>query len=350
MKSLHPAAWWVWAAALGASAVRTTNPLILVLIIAVAGYVVSARRSSATWAGAFSTFLKLGVAVLVFRMVLQVIFGVRLPGRTLFDLPSVSLPEWAAGVVIGGPVTLEAVVLAIYEGLRLAALLACFGAANALASPYRLLRSLPSILYEAGVVVTVALSFAPELVVTSRRVRAARRLRGRPTRGLAGLRGLVVPVLEGALERSLHLAASMDARGFGRAAAVSGGRRFGGVVTAGGVVAVAGGMYGLLDATAPALLGFPMLAAGCVALAVGIVTRGHRSVRTRYRPERWQSAEWAVAASGVVTLVALLVTSMVDPGALRPGVFPLEVPPAAPIALAGVAAALLPAVVAPETR
>ena len=347
MTTLHPVAWWIWAAALATAAIRTTNPIVLLLIVAVAGYVVAARRSSAAWAGSFSTFLKLGVTVLVFRIAVQVVFGVRMPGYRLFDLPSLTLPEWAAGVVVGGPVTLESVVLALYQGLRLLAVLACFGAANALASPYRLLRSLPNVLYEAGVVVTVALSFAPQLVITARRVRAARRLRGRPTRGISGLRGFLVPVLEGALERAVHLAASMDARGFGRRGSVGERGRAAGAATAIGVLAIAGGLYGLLDVTAPAELGLPLLAGGCCALAAGVISRGRRSVRTRYRADRWRAPETAVAASGVVALVALLVTAAVQPGALDPGVFPLEAPAAAPLALAGVLAALLPAVVAP---
>ena len=347
MTRLHPGAWWIWATALATAAIRTTNPIVLLMIVSVAAYVVSARRSSAAWAGSFSTFMKLGVAVLAFRLVVQVVFGVRMPGYHLFDLPALRLPDWAAGVVVGGPVTLESVVLALYEGLRLLAVLACFGAANALASPYRLLRSLPNVLYEAGVVVTVALSFAPQLVVTAGRVRAARRLRGRPTGGIAGLRGFLVPVLEGALERSLHLAASMDARGFGRRGEQTSTGRVAAVATVLGMLAVAGGLYGLLDVTAPAVLGLPVLAAGCCALAIGVIGRGRRATRTRYRADRWRMEESAVAASGVVALVALMVTAVVQPGALQPLVFPLEVPSAAPLALAGVLAALLPAIVAP---
>ena len=58
----------------------------------------------------------------------------------------------------------------------------------------------------------------PQLLEGVTRVRAARRLRGRRHTGLRGLRGVAMPVLEGALERSVELAAAMDARGFGRTA------------------------------------------------------------------------------------------------------------------------------------
>ena len=43
-RNLHPGAWWLWAIGLAAAASRTQNPVPL-LILAVAGLVVSARRS-----------------------------------------------------------------------------------------------------------------------------------------------------------------------------------------------------------------------------------------------------------------------------------------------------------------
>ena len=42
---LHPGAWWLWALGLGTAASRTTNPLLLALLIAASGYVVAARRT-----------------------------------------------------------------------------------------------------------------------------------------------------------------------------------------------------------------------------------------------------------------------------------------------------------------
>ncbi|MBO0517687.1 energy-coupling factor transporter transmembrane protein EcfT, partial [Streptomyces beijiangensis] len=67
-----------------------------------------------------------------------------------------------------------------------AALLICVGAATALANPARLLKSLPGALYEAGVAVVVAMTFAPNLVADVTRLRAARRLRGRLDTGVKG--------------------------------------------------------------------------------------------------------------------------------------------------------------------
>ena len=347
-RSLHPLAWWLWALALGAAALRTTNPFLLGLLVAVAWLVVAARRPQAPWARSFGSFVKLGVAVLVVRLLLQALFGLRLPGHVLFTLPSMHLPDWAAGVTLGGPVTSEAMAAALRDGLQLAALLACVGAANSLASPYRLLRSMPAVLYELGVVVTVALSFAPQAASSAQRVRDARRLRGRPHRGLAGLRGLAVPVLETALERSLQLAASMDSRGYGRRAAVLDRRRrltqAAGLV---GALALTIGLYGVLDEAAPGGLGVPMLAAGIVLLVASMMLTSARSTRTRYRPDSWRWPEWGTVVAGGVVLTVLVVAANVDGAALRPAYSPLTVPSLPLLPVVGVLIAGLPLLLTP---
>ena len=164
----------------------------------------------------------------------------------LVTLPEVPLPDWAQGVRIGGRVTAEGLVFALYDGLKLATLLVCVGAANALANPARLLKSLPGALYEAGVAVVVAMTFAPNLVADVQRLRAARRLRGRPDRGVRALLQVGLPVLEGALERSVAAR-----RGDGRARlrpharrsrAPCAGRRP--LLTLGGLLGVCAGTYG----------------------------------------------------------------------------------------------------------
>ena len=101
----------------------------------------------------------------------------------------------------------------------------CVGAANSLANPKRLLRSMPSALYEIGTAMVVAVTVLPQLADSARRVRAAQRLRGGEAGRVRRLRRLLVPVLEDALERSLALAAGMDTRGYGRTTGLTPGRR-----------------------------------------------------------------------------------------------------------------------------
>lgn len=347
-RRLHPGAWWVWALGLGTAATRTTNPLLLGLLVGVCGYVVAVRRPDTPWARSYAAFVKLALAVLLIRLGFAVVLGSPVPGtHTLVTLPELPLPDWAQGIRLGGRVTAEALVFACYDGLRLATLLICVGAANSLASPSRLLKSLPGALYEAGVAVVVALTFAPNLIADARRLRAARRLRGRADRGVRGLLQVGLPVLEGALERSVALAASMDARGYGRVAEVPPAvHRTTGVLTLGGLVGVCAGTYALLTAEG-AGYGLPLLLAGVVAALGGLRLGGRRSPRTRYRPDPWGVRAWLVAGSGAAVAALMVLTGAGDPAGLHPGVVPLVAPelplwPAASVLL-GLGPALVPA-------
>ena len=347
-RNLHPGAWWLWALGLATAASRTTNPLLLLLVTAVAGYVVAARRTDAPWARSYSVFLKLGLLVLAIRMVFFTLLGSPIPGtHILFTLPQLPLPSWAKGVQLGGPVSLEGLLFALYDAMRLAVLLACVGAANALANPARLLRSLPGALYEAGVAVVVALTFAPNLVADVTRLRAARRLRGRTERGARALLTVGVPVLENALERSISLAAAMDTRGFGRTADVAPAvRRTTAALTLAGLLGVCVAAYGLLGADGSAWA-LPLLAAGTAATAAGLLLGGRRAVRTRYRPDPWAWREWTVAGSGIAVAVVMVSLGPAFADALDPPAVPLAAPTLPLLPAAAVLVGLLPAFVAP---
>ncbi|MEU4495512.1 energy-coupling factor transporter transmembrane protein EcfT [Streptomyces sp. NBC_00210] len=346
--ALHPGAWWLWALGLAVAASRTTNPLLLGLVVGVAGYVVAARRTDAPWARSYGAFVKLGLVVIGIRVLFSVVLGSPIPGtHTLLTLPEVPLPHWAKGIRIGGRVFAEQLVFALYDGAKLATLLICVGAANALANPARLLKSLPGALYEVGVAVVVAMTFAPNMVADVVRLRTARRLRGRPTGGIRAIVQIGLPVLEGALERSVAVAASMDARGYGRTAQVPPAvRHTTTVLTLGGLLGVCAGSYGLL-AAAGASYGLPLLVTGLLAALAGLRLGGRRSVRTRYRPDRWGPRAWLVAGSGAAVAALLILAGSYDPDALHPGVVPLTAPTLPLWPAASILIGLLPAFVAP---
>ncbi|GAB3927728.1 CbiQ family ECF transporter T component [Kribbella albertanoniae] len=347
-RALHPGAWWLWALGMAVAASRTRNPVLLVLILAVTGFVVAARRTDAPWAHSFTAFLKLGLMVIGIRIVLQALLSTRSQGNVvLFTLPQIPLPDWAAGVKLGGQVTLEAVVTALYDGGQLAVMLCCIGAANALASPRRLLKSLPGALYEMGVACVVALTFAPQLVTDARRIRAARRLRGR-SRG--SFRTTAMPVLEGALDRSVELAAAMDSRGYGRTAQVPRRqRRITGLCVLLGLLGILLGVYALLTDSLAFPFALTALAIGLL-LAVGALGIGRQRVtRTRYRPDPWALPEWLVTAAGAAAAAVMVVAAVRGVhGLLLAG--PLVVPPIPLLPVLGVLIGLAPALAAPPVR
>jgi energy-coupling factor transport system permease protein len=348
-RPLHPVAWWVWALGLAVTVNRTTNPLLLSLVLGVLAFVVVNRRTDAPWARAFKYYVFLAVFVIGLRVVFRSVFGSGIaPGdHILFRLPRVPTPTWYSGVQLGGPVSLEATLSAAADGLRLGTLICCIGAANALANPKRALRVLPGALYELGVAVVVSISVAPQLVESVQRVARARRLRAGRSKGLRALRSIAIPVLEDALERSLLLAAAMDSRGYGRTGPQTRtARRLTAMLMVSGMVGLCAGAYGLLDATAPRLLGVPAILAGVALCCAGLALGGRRVTRSHYRPDLWRAPEWIVSGCGLATAILLYASTSYNAAGLNPSFSPLHFPtlPALPTvaillaAIAGIAA------------
>ena len=346
----HPAAWWLWGLGLATAASRTTNPVVLLLVIGVCVLVVVERRDPST-PNPLVAFLVIGAAVVTFRVLMTVVLGNGIRGETvLVTLPRIPLPEWAASIRIGGPVSLESLLFAAYDALRLAAILACIGAANALASPRRLLRYLPATLYDVGTAVVVGLTFAPQLLADARTVRSARALRGHDGRGLRELARLAVPVLETAFERSLGLAASMESRGYGRAVRTTpGGRRAASALALFGALGVLAGLYGLLDSSVGGALGLPLLLVGLLVAGASLVVGASRDGRSGHRRDRWTSTESLTVACGAVAGGVLVAAAA---GAWA-GIVPTQraEPPAVPLlAVLAVLVAALPAWFTPRPR
>jgi energy-coupling factor transport system permease protein len=326
-RELHPGAWWLWALGLATAASRTTNPFLLVTVLLVVFVVTRACRPDRSSAGGFRGYLILAAVVIGIRVVFRVVLGGGTGTHELFRLPEIPLPA-SSGIRAGGAVTAEAVVGAVYDGLRLATLLVCFGAANVLANPKRLIKAAPAALHEVGVAVTVAVSVAPQLVDSARRVRRARRLRRGSAAGRMHLvRQVLLPVMTDALDRSLMLAAAMDARGHGRVAGIPARtRRLSSAALLVGLCGVCVGTYALLDGTVSRWLGVPAMVVGVALSACGVVIGNRRIASTVYRPDPWARREWLVAACGVAVAFGLVASARLTAGDLNPSAGLLEWP------------------------
>ncbi len=293
-RALHPVAWWIWAGWVCVAASQLSNLALLTLISLALGWVVMACKPAVGPANEFSMFLKLGLSVIAIRVILQCLF-VGATGQTiLFNLPEIPLPQWMAGVRLGGPVTAEAALAALTEGVRLAVILLCFGAANTLAPPARLLRYLPRGLQSLGVALTVSLGASAALAAAFARIHRARRLRGMSSGGFRGALTIVGPVLEEALDRALVTASALDARGFGRRQSNSSTWNLS--LLAGPGVLVAGS-YLLL--TAVMIPGILLVAVGLILGWWGFHQIGIGVNTSLYSPDQWSWAELGTIGCGV---------------------------------------------------
>lgn len=163
------------------------------------------------------------------------------------------------------------------------------------------------------------------------------------------MRGVAVPVLESALDRSLQLATSMDARGYGRRVSVGKTSRWlASGATIGGLLLMAVGIYGVIDGGSLLGLGLPILAVAAVLCGVGLAIGGRRTARSRYRPDPWRQPEWIVAGSGLVALVTMSVAHAFDVPGLTVSFSPLEFPTIPLLPVVGILLALVPAIAAPN--
>lgn len=187
-RSLHPGAWIAWAAGAALVAFVTTNPVYLVLLVAVCWFVYAGCHVPGPSARSFRLFLIAAIVAVALRTTL----------------------------VFLGTVNAEHVTESFLEGLRLGTLLIVFGTFNAVTDPVGLVRLTPRRFHEPALAAALALAITPRTVESVASVREAQRLRGLPARGLRTLPALAVPVLERGMEEAVTLAESMDARGHGR--------------------------------------------------------------------------------------------------------------------------------------
>jgi energy-coupling factor transport system permease protein len=299
-RSLHPFAWWAWGIGLALSASQSPGTPALILLCISAAMVVYSKKSDQPWAKAFSIGIRLGLIAFVIRMIIGVTLSVPIPGNTLFTLPTLPLPDWMAGIRIGGPVTSERLSITATEGLTFFTLILAIAAASALANPKQGLRALPGVMHQAGVALIISTTLIPHFVTSIQRVKQARRLRGDQQR--ISFRKIAVPIFEDSLQRAINLGAAMESRGYGLHDS-STGRRFGSQILLSSIVAITIGVTLFLAAIEGAAIAFAL---GIALLLIGLFVASKSTKRTRYRPQIWKRAEWFVLATSIALILLVL--------------------------------------------
>ncbi|HLF27276.1 MAG TPA: energy-coupling factor transporter transmembrane component T [Anaerolineae bacterium] len=325
---MNPRVWAVWVVAASLPALFTRNPLYLTVGL-LAVLVVRSRLDE----DSRSRVLPLGRLGLLITATatawnaLTVHYGETL----LLTLPS-ALP------LIGGPLTLEALIFGFTSGLAVWLLFAAFGTFSAAVTPYQVLSLAPRALRHAGLVVSLALMFFPHALRTAREVREAQAVRGHRTRRWRDLPALLAPLLLNSLEAAAQIAEAMEARGYGRATD----RRSG-----------VGWLALLLGATLQ--LYWRESIAGWIAIALGVgwlIVSGREAGRvTRYRREYWSIADSLVGLALLVSIAFMLLISASHPTALAYYPYPrVMLPPLEPLILLALLISIAPGLKLKEYR
>lgn len=213
---IHPIAIWVWAFSLSILQSHSTTISIFTILI-ICFFTVRTERiqteenstNPIRIALAFSAFAA------VVRLIFGVIIGVPQSGSILLTLPRLPLPDWLAGITIGGAVSLERLQLVGVEILKFTSVLLIFAFATYVTSVNQLMRIFMRRFRTLGTAMVISISIIPQLVGAVRRIKVAQRMRGINQTSLRNWRYIAAPVIEESLERAIDLAANLESKGFG---------------------------------------------------------------------------------------------------------------------------------------
>ncbi len=304
----HPLAWLAWFVAALAPALMTRNPLYLSLILMAMGLNMKVFSRGPQRPSGWGRLLVLAFWLVLFTLLLNVL-TVHYGHHVWARLPS----TWP---VVGGALTLEALLFGLSSGLSLLTLLLAFATFNLDMPPSRWVRLTPPFLFQLGLITSIAVTFVPATVTAARDIYDAQRLRGHRFRRLTDYAPLLAPLVVDSLERSVQLALSMTARGFGANQTPLSPRRR---------LAYQGGLWGaLLSILAALLLSIwhpawggelqsGLLAAGILGLSLIFYLQGKRLRRTAYRRWYWRPRDTLLTLGSLVLFVGVLTVRLRSP-------------------------------------
>jgi energy-coupling factor transport system permease protein len=277
----------------------TRNPIYLLLLLACVGLTLHQARQAGDAPPLPLSPLRFALVVVTISALFNALTAHF--GQTVLFI----LPGWLP--LLGGPVTLEALVYGALSGLVLTGFFIAWTVLFVAVPTQALIRLIPRAFYPAAVVLTIALAFVPTTLTQFQQIREAQAVRGHRVRGLRDWLPLLMPLLVGGLERALQLAEAMTARGFASQGAGNRGQTRFRWLLAAGMGALLAGLLARLLWPQVAAASTALLLIGAALVMVGVVAQGRAVARTSYRPRPWTGRDWLVAAaSGIVVLVYLL--------------------------------------------
>ena len=274
---VHPGSWWLLGLCGALAANLAANIYFSANLIAAAVGLIFLCRDESVRGRSIRFYLTISAFAVLIRIGLHLIFQAE-------------------------PITQLGVWVAAGQALKLAAIIMSIAVANTLASPRELLRSTPKALHELAAAIAIAINLAPQLVQSLQRVRRAAALRGR-SKGMRSLNGILIPTLEDALQRSLDLAASMNARGFGKRAAQPAALRRWATVSAFGSLSLLGWATYSLMMNSESTPGLVLGGSAILLMALFVRLQGREVKRSRFRVRKLVWQDLLVTGIAIAVLV-----------------------------------------------
>lgn len=338
-RQIESRAWIVWGVGMMVPILMARHPLLILemLIIACAVRSVWSSQGRKGWnwlVGLASVFVIVGV---LFNAL-----TVHSGDRVLFTMPE-TIP------LVGGVVTLNAIVYGIVSGLAILTLVLVGTTVGAGLVWADLMRTMPPRLAPLAVAGSVAWAFLPSAAQAFQEIRESQTARGHRVRGVRDLTALVVPLLGGGLERALMMSESLETRGFGASALTTTSRSTMRWLLIGFIGS------GLLAAYAMTV-GQVALGIWSAVVAIGFLLVVARTgedpafVPTRYRSAHWTRTDSGIVACSILGVMVFLWRRWVSPESVIFNPYPtLTWPASDPWMLLGIALLMIPALIVPSS-
>lgn len=200
----RPASVGAWVLAGLVVTLSTSDPVAHVVVLGGAWLLLVRRRTSER------RLLSLAIGLsLLFATTVAVNGLLAHTGATVIAV----VPGWVP--LLGGPLTAEGFAEGGSIALALVSAVSVVAALSVVLEPADLVDALPRPLGHTGAALGAALNLVPATAASFVAVRDAQRLRGWRPKSPRAVVDLVVPVVLGAIDRSVQLAESMEARAFG---------------------------------------------------------------------------------------------------------------------------------------
>lgn len=299
---VHPLAWWTWGLSAATLAILSENPIDHITIFIAVFLVLISMRSNGSWANSTSILFRLAMFIIGFRIFIEVIFGVHFGGTVLITLPQFQLPDLFGGLTIGGVVGLSGITSAFFNGFQLATVVVAASAAAVLVPPNLLLKSMPSAIYEAGLVTVIALGFLPALSSDAKRMKTATALRGRPIKGIWPHLKLLMPLIDSSLNRAVSLANAMESRGFGKTKKSRVNPAFIGLLLIAGLFILSISVFNILRSPINVTSALLFLLSLLI-ISIAVYQSGKLKIRSKYQSQSFGSPEYLIGAASISALM-----------------------------------------------
>lgn len=294
---IHSLAWLSWLVAVLLALSVLHNPLHLVLVLLCILVVHSSQRLTQGLVLPYTQHpLRLIVTLTVLAALMNALsshFG----QTVVLGIPD-SIP------LLGGPITLEALVFGALSGMTLAGMILAFGIVQRALPTSMLISLIPRAFYPLAIVSAIAISFIPTTLQQAAQIREAQQIRGAQFRRLRDWLPLLIPLLISGLESAIQLAESIAARGFASTDRKSHMRGLRLTLVAGLLLVLSGWLLVLVWGLPQVGQWLMLLGSGILLVLLGYV--GRQLPHSRYREQHWRRIDNAILIGVAVTLMALV--------------------------------------------